>query len=80
MKSKFWLAVACFLAPFTAAQASVELHVQDHWVVKIGKTIYIVEVIELDDDIVRIKYDDGMVGMANKGDVKWLTKLCSESV
>lgn len=79
MKTKFWLAVAAFLAPFTS-QAAIDVRVQEHWLVKVGSVVYEVEVIEIKDDVVRIKYGDGLIGRAVKGDVKWLTKLSSEYI
>ncbi|QKN84842.1 hypothetical protein KNV05_gp113 [Vibrio phage River4] len=79
MKSKFWLTIASILASFTA-QATVELQANEHWLVKVRETMYDVQVIEVRGDTVRIQYEDGMIGMANKEDIKWLTKLSSDFI
>ncbi|AKY02291.1 hypothetical protein AEO54_397 [Vibrio phage vB_VorS-PVo5] len=79
MKSKFWLTIASILASFTA-QAAIEVSPQEHWMVKIRDSMYDVEVIEVQGNTVRIQYKDGMIGMANKEDIKWLTKLSSDFI
>ncbi|WBU76414.1 hypothetical protein WYMAN_199 [Vibrio phage Wyman] len=79
MKSKFWLTIASILASFTA-QATIEVNPQEHWMVKIRNTMYDVQVVEVHGNTVRIQYGDGMIGMANKEDIKWLTKLSSDFI
>ncbi|QIG60587.1 hypothetical protein VPT02_011 [Vibrio phage VPT02] len=79
MKSKFWLTIASILAPFTA-QANIDLHAKEQWVVKVRSQLYNVEILEVQGNTVRVKYDDGMVGMANKDDITWLTKLSSDFI
>ncbi|QDF14821.1 hypothetical protein PONTUS_196 [Vibrio phage Pontus] len=79
MKSKFWLTIASILASFTA-QAAIEVNPQEHWMVKIRNTMYDVQVVEVHGNTVRIQYEDGMIGMANKEDITWLTKLSSDFI
>ncbi len=79
MKSKFWLTIASILASFTA-QAAIEVNPQEHWLVKVRDIMYDVQVIEVKGSQVRIQYEDGMIGMADKGDIKWLTKLSSDFI
>lgn len=79
MKSKFWLAIASILAPLTA-QANIDINEREHWWVKIQDAMYDVKVLEINGDTVRIQYGDGLIGRANKGDIKWLTKLSSDFI
>lgn len=79
MKSKFWLTIASILASFTA-QAYVDLHAKEQWVVKVRNHLYNVEILEVQGNTVRVKYEDGMVGLANKDDITWLTKLSSDFI
>ncbi|AUG85183.1 hypothetical protein FDJ19_gp115 [Vibrio phage Ceto] len=79
MKSKFWLTIASFLAPFTA-QANIDIREHELWCVKIQDVMYNVEIVEIKGELVRVKYIDGLIGMTNKKDVKWLTKLSSDFI
>ena len=79
MKSKLLLAVSAFVASFQA-YATPDVHEYDKWMVKVGHTVYNVEVLSVTNEVVRIKYEDGLIGQAKKDDLKWLTKLSSDYI
>lgn len=79
MKSKFLLVASAFVASFQA-HATPDIHKSDKWRVKVGSIVYNVEVLSVVNEVVRIKYEDGLIGQAKKGDLKWLTKLSSDYI
>lgn len=74
------LALALSLVFGTAASAQEHKTLEEHqvWRVQVGQEVYDVEILELlNKEHVRIKYHDGLIGLANKSRVKWLEKLAS---